>query len=331
MPGKSLVRVLIFSENPDFRIRAKKYLFPRAKQYFSDFDITVDPSEDADVVVVLDPPRQDQYFRFRKGFLWFWQLEANLRADYLGAYDQIFGQREAVARFGGIAKPPMTDWLLDYRFEQLASMGPPEKTRMISLVSSRKSHLPGHRVRNAVFDELEIAFPEMHVFGSQPSNYVKNKEEALFPYKYSIVIENTKTDDYITEKLIDCFLSYTLPIYFGAPNHLDYYPDDSVISLPNLEPSTVRLQVGEVLSRDPWENHVEALTRARGIFLRDWSIYGMVSELVKSYRDQILQQPFVSRKVFGTTSFRINLNSRRYGKSNDVTRFKRHFQSRLFS
>ena len=38
-------------------------------------------------------------------------------------------------------------------------------------------------------------------------------------YKFTICFENTNNvKDYITEKMFDCFLSGTIPIYWGAPN-----------------------------------------------------------------------------------------------------------------
>jgi len=44
---------------------------------------------------------------------------------------------------------------------------------------------------------------------------MKSKDEALKPYRFSIVVESCKIDGYFTEKLIDCFLSRTVPLYWG--------------------------------------------------------------------------------------------------------------------
>jgi len=40
----------------------------------------------------------------------------------------------------------------------------------------------------------------------------------LSPYQFSIAMENTQQDYYFTEKLIDCFVTDTVPIYWGAPS-----------------------------------------------------------------------------------------------------------------
>jgi len=57
-------------------------------------------------------------------------------------------------------------------------------------------------------------------------------------YKFSIIIENSKEDDYFSEKLIDCFSCMTIPVYWGAPNIGDYFDIDGMIifnSIKNLQ------------------------------------------------------------------------------------------------
>jgi hypothetical protein len=50
-----------------------------------------------------------------------------------------------------------------------------------------------------------------------------NKENGLAPYRYSVVIENVRENDYFSEKLVDACLCDTVPIYWGAPNIADYF------------------------------------------------------------------------------------------------------------
>ena len=42
---------------------------------------------------------------------------------------------------------------------------------------------------------------------------IEYKLEALAEYRYSIVVENSEKDYYFSEKLIDCFLTGTIPIF----------------------------------------------------------------------------------------------------------------------
>lgn len=52
---------------------------------------------------------------------------------------------------------------------------------------------------------------------------VKNKTEFFSSYKFSIAMENTEGDGYVSEKIVDSFLSGTIPIYYG-----DYMVDEYI-------------------------------------------------------------------------------------------------------
>jgi hypothetical protein len=45
---------------------------------------------------------------------------------------------------------------------------------------------------------------------------VKDKIEFLLDYKFSIAMENTNGDGYISEKIVESFISGTIPIYYGS-------------------------------------------------------------------------------------------------------------------
>jgi hypothetical protein len=60
-------------------------------------------------------------------------------------------------------------------------------------------------------------------------NPIENKWDGLKAYKYSIAIENSAHLHYFTEKIMDCFLALSMPIYWGCPNILDYFPEKAII------------------------------------------------------------------------------------------------------
>jgi len=59
--------------------------------------------------------------------------------------------------------------------------------------------------------------------GNNINRTVKNKMIFLSQYKFSIAIENSDGDGYISEKIVDSFLSGTIPIYYG-----DYMIDEFI-------------------------------------------------------------------------------------------------------
>lgn len=62
---------------------------------------------------------------------------------------------------------------------------------------------------------------------------VDDKYATLARYKYSLCFENEMSPGYITEKLFDCLVCGTVPVYLGAPNITDYVPEECFIDMRN--------------------------------------------------------------------------------------------------
>ena len=91
------------------------------------------------------------------------------------------------------------------------------KKKLISIIASEKRETEGHKLRHEIIDAIRkdpVVSKYVDVFG-RGYNPVDYKLEALKDYRFSIVIENEKTPFWFTEKLIDCFMTGTVPIYWG--------------------------------------------------------------------------------------------------------------------
>jgi len=73
-------------------------------------------------------------------------------------------------------------------------------------------------------DELKYKFPKI-------KGQIDYKYNALKDYQFSICMENSIEKGYFTEKLIDCILTDTTPIYMGCPNIKDYFNNIHAIDL----------------------------------------------------------------------------------------------------
>ncbi|KAG0600277.1 hypothetical protein M758_11G021000 [Ceratodon purpureus] len=60
-------------------------------------------------------------------------------------------------------------------------------------------------------------------------SWSQNLHCAMSHYKFVLAIENTITESYVTEKLFYALDAGSVPIYFGAPNVLDFVPPNSII------------------------------------------------------------------------------------------------------
>lgn len=105
-----------------------------------------------------------------------------------------------------------------------------DKNKLLSFISSTKNFTEGHRLRSLVRDTMN---PKIDSFGRghNPINY---KLDALKDYMFSIVIENSKFDYYFTEKIMDCFVTGTIPIYWGCPSIGDFFDMNGIITFNDI-------------------------------------------------------------------------------------------------
>jgi len=55
------------------------------------------------------------------------------------------------------------------------------------------------------------------------------KHATMSQFKFNICFENCAFPGYVTEKIFDSFLSGSIPVYYGAPNILDFVPENTFI------------------------------------------------------------------------------------------------------
>lgn len=104
------------------------------------------------------------------------------------------------------------------------------KTKLISMVLSDKKYLKGHKIRHEIFK----SYLGIDYYGRGTNNPIEYKEASLKDYYFSIVIENSKTNNYFTEKLLDCFATGTIPIYWGCSNISDFFNPEGIININNV-------------------------------------------------------------------------------------------------
>lgn len=122
------------------------------------------------------------------------------------------------------------------------------KHRLCSMIVSNKVETSGHRLRHDIMHTIKgvdvyggqgipLSFTTTRAFTQEhtpchPSNqkYLAHKE-----YCFSIVIENCKQDYYFTEKLIDCFLCGTIPLYYGCPSIGNFFNMNGILTFNTMK------------------------------------------------------------------------------------------------
>lgn len=100
-----------------------------------------------------------------------------------------------------------------------------DKSKNISIIASDKKSTVGHKLRHVIVDKFR---DKISTYG-RGYKVLEHKIEGLRDYRFSIAIENSKKDYYFTEKLIDCFMTGTIPIYYGCPSIGDFFNINGMI------------------------------------------------------------------------------------------------------
>lgn len=79
---------------------------------------------------------------------------------------------------------------------------------------------------------------------------IKDKIEFLKNYKFSIAMENTNGDGYASEKIIDSFISGTIPIYYGSYMLEEYINPKSYILIKGTEDMKKKIEYIKKIDND---------------------------------------------------------------------------------
>lgn len=166
-------------------------------------------------------------------------------------------------------------------YDELYSQDFVNKTKDICIISSDKNFTEGHRNRLELVNKIKAQFGnKIDVFGRGINDF-EDKWDVLKDYRYCITIENTKTLDYFSEKLVDCYLSHTFPIYYGCTNINDYFNPESCIifDLDNIDGLTKIIT--KVLSdKDHYNNSLPHLIEAKKKYLKEYNLFPLIVNFI---------------------------------------------------
>ena len=157
------------------------------------------------------------------------------------------------------------------------------KTKLVSMIGSPHANpKAGHVLRNEVIETL-ASRTDVDRFG-KGVRWIDSKLEGLAEYAFSIAMENCSRDFYFSEKIIDCLLTDTVPIYCGCAGIGRYFDLRGLIVFETLP------QLLEILDGLSWEQYRNMLpfvqqNRARAISMR-WATRQQLFERVG---DQLLE------------------------------------------
>jgi hypothetical protein len=104
-----------------------------------------------------------------------------------------------------------------------------EKTKLVSMIASNKVLCEEHRYRQKMIGKYSS---ECDHFG-RGFLEIENVVDGLKDYCFSFVFENATYSNMFTEKITNCFMCGTIPIYYGMGNIGDFFNSEGIITLDN--------------------------------------------------------------------------------------------------
>jgi len=113
-----------------------------------------------------------------------------------------------------------------------------EKKFEISHLCGVQQTTYGHWMRHEILkrqNEIKMPTNFHHTIGDRYQGAPQGKEIVFGNSKFGIVIENTSTRGYFTEKIMDLFALKTIPLYWGCSNIGDFFDTKSIITFQNVD------------------------------------------------------------------------------------------------
>jgi hypothetical protein len=274
-----IIKVERYFKYPDLKRQT-----PNCSFKWKDFTFTEEDVEECDYLVILDYPKSDFCVKVNKDNILHLCLEpANEVSKYRQyanklvktIYNQFDTKNNNILSHGALPWHVNKDYnfLSNLKYENLT------KRDEIIWVTSNQRSSKGHNARMDYLDRIkELPFVHLYGRGIRP---IEDKWEVLQNSKYAIAYENFQNDYNWTEKITDCFLSYTMPIYFGCNNIDNFFPKNSYIQLDPTD-KHAHLFLQEIVKSNKWQDNIEQIKIARELVLNEYQLFPFLYNQIKA-------------------------------------------------
>ncbi|WP_293870274.1 glycosyltransferase family 10 [Flavobacterium sp.] len=245
---------------------------------------TIDDVEECDYLVILDYPKDDFAVKVNKNNIIHICLEP---PNEVSKYRQ-YGNKNASVIFNqldiknnNILSHGALPWHINKSYDFLTNIQLENlnKENKIVWVTSNQRSSKGHNIRMDFLDKIkELPFIELYGRGIKP---VDDKWDVLCPYKYAIAYENFQNEYYWTEKIVDAYLSFAMPLYFGCNAIENFFPKNSFIQIdPN--DKHIELFLKEISASKKWEENLDSILKARKLILDKYQLFPFLSYQIEA-------------------------------------------------
>jgi len=188
-----------------------------------------------------------------------------------------------------------------YGYDALKGLAPGVKSNKISVVCSNLTTTEGQRRRLEFLQQLKAGLGDSMVHYGRGFTAINDKMDAILPHRLHLVLENSSSPDYWTEKLADAYLGWAYPIYVGCPNLGDYFPGDGFTAVDVMQPQQAMTRIRELLAHPPAEKEIETIAHCRDLVLDTYNPFARFAHWAERFHQAGLAsqpQTITTHKAF---------------------------------
>jgi hypothetical protein len=154
------------------------------------------------------------------------------------------------------------------------------KSNLISVICSNKVQLPRQRQRLAFVERLKLRLGDRIDLFGRGLREIDDKQDAIAPYKYHIVLENNAIDHFWTEKLADSYLGDAFPIFAGCSNLSKYFESNSFVGIDIYDIDRAIDNVEYIIGSKLWDERHELIREARRKVMYEYNCFSVASDII---------------------------------------------------
>lgn len=225
-------------------------------------------------------------------------IRPDINSKFLNQFDTVFSYSrhlnhkkviEVIAPFPwhiGVNNTSSDTTNYDYKvYDDFKNQSILYKSKLISVISSNKEYIEGHRKRLEFVEALKKYFGErIDVFGRGINSFA-DKWDVITPYKYHISLENSSCKNGVSEKLCDSFLGEAFPFYYGCENVNDYFSRQSFISIDINDINKSLKIIDSSISNQVYEKNIEYIQESKNLVLDKYNLFNVMANYCVSNDD----------------------------------------------
>jgi hypothetical protein len=276
----TLVRIVKNWDYPDLMLQT-----PAGAGIWNEIEFTLDPVQTCDALVVLNHTARPVKVKCPPQNVWALVQEPPI-PEYrwlekgFDAFARVYTPDVTLTDARYIHSHGALPWHVGKSYDFLKGCAVPQKSRSLSSIASRETGTAGKLARVNFLETLSRQV-DIDLWG-KGFTPIDEKWKALAPYRYALAIENYSGPHYWTEKISDCFLAWTMPIYYGATNITEYFPPESLVQIDINKPEEAISIIKEAVHSDLYRKNKDAIFHARELVLEKYQLFPFIVNIIKN-------------------------------------------------